>query len=277
MAIKEDEAEARVAEFYGSVGWDTEGEITEDARRWEDLREHAASYVSRCRLRVARHLPQGGQYLLDMASGPIQYPEYLEFSKHFDQRYCVDLSSQALAAAKRRIGDHGVFLHGSFFDLDLDDDFFDGAVSLHTIYHMDRDRQEEAVRKLLRITRPGKPVIVVYSNPHTITDGFGLPRKLRRAVGRLVRRNKNPEPSVYFYAHPLRWWRRFEDVAEVSIWPWRALAAHHQRRLFPDSALGARMFDALFRAEDRFPRLFVVLFQYPMIVLVKRLPAKGSD
>jgi SAM-dependent methyltransferase len=211
-----------------------------------------------------------------MASGPIQYPEYLEFSKHFDKRYCVDLSSKALAAAERRIGDHGVFLQGSFFDLEFDDDFFDGAVSLHTIYHMDRDRQEEAVRKLLSVTKPGKPVVVVYSNPHTIIDGFGVPRKLRRAVGRLVRRTKAPEPSVYFHAHPLRWWRRFEGVAEVSIWPWRAFAAHHQRRLFPDSPFGARMLDALFRAEDRFPRLFVALFQYPMIVLVKRRSAEGG-
>ena len=86
MAIKEDEAEARVAEFYGSVGWDTEDEITEDARRWEDLRPHAAAYVSQCRLRVARHTSERGQYLLDMASGPIQYPEYLEYSRTFDKR-----------------------------------------------------------------------------------------------------------------------------------------------------------------------------------------------
>ena len=270
MAIKEDEAEARVAEFYGSVGWDTEDEITEDARRWEDLRPHAAAYVSQCRLRVARHTSERGQYLLDMASGPIQYPEYLEYSRKFDKRYCVDLSAKALEAARRRIGDHGVFLQGSFFDLDLEDNFFDCSVSLHTIYHMDRERQEEAVRKLLRVTKPGKPVIIVYSNPHTIIDGFGLPRKVRRAVGRLVRRNRVVEPGVYFHAHPLRWWRRFADVAEVKIWPWRALAAHHQRRLIPDSPFGARLLERLFRAEDRFPRLFVRLFQYPMIVLVKR-------
>jgi ubiquinone/menaquinone biosynthesis C-methylase UbiE len=270
MGIEKDEAEARVAEFYGSVGWETEDDVTGDARRWEDLREHAASYVSRCRLRVARHIPESGEYLLDMASGPIQYPEYLEFSRNFDKRYCVDLSSQALQAAKRRIGDHGVFLEGSFFDLEFEDDFFDCAVSLHTIYHMDRNRQEQAVRKLLRVTKPGKPVIIVYSNPHTIVDGFGLPRMLRRGVGRLVRRSRADQPSVYFHAHPLRWWRRFEDVAEVDIRPWRAFAAHQQRRLFPDNRLGARMLDRLFRAEDRFPRLFTGLFQYPMIVMIKR-------
>jgi len=267
MAREVDEAEQRVAEVYGTVGWETEDDVTEDARLWEDLRKHAASYVSRCRLRVARHVPPQGRYLLDMASGPIQYPEYLEFSGGFEERYCVDLSAKALDAARRKIGDHGVFLQGSFFDC---------AISLHTIYHMARERQEEAVRKLLRVTRPGKPVIVVYSNPRTIVDGFGLPRKLRRAVGRLVRRGATRKTGVYFHAHPLRWWRRFEDVADVRIWPWRALAAHHQRRLVPDSPFGERMLDLLFRAEDRFPRLFVGWFQYPMIVFVKREASRSS-
>ena len=96
MAFKEDEAEARVAEFYGSVGWETEDEITEDARLWEDLRQHAASYVSRCRLRVMRHVPERGRCLLDMASGPIQYPEYLTYSENYQYRVCADMSITAL-------------------------------------------------------------------------------------------------------------------------------------------------------------------------------------
>jgi ubiquinone/menaquinone biosynthesis C-methylase UbiE len=270
LATKEGDAETRVTDFYGSIGWETNDEVTEDARLWEDLREHAASYVSRCRLRVLRHIPEHGRYLLDMASGPIQYPEYLEFSKNFEKRYCVDLSEKALDAARSRIGDHGVFLHGSFFDIDVDDNFFDCAVSLHTIYHMDRDRQEEAVRKLLRVTKVGKPVIVVYSNPFTVIDGFGIPRKIRRTIGRWVRPSRKSERGVYFHAHPLGWWDRFSEVADVRILPWRAFAAHHQKRFFPDSPFGERMLDRLFRLEDRFPGLFVRLFQYPMIVLVKR-------
>jgi hypothetical protein len=50
-------------EFYNSIGWETEGEVTEDAKRWEDLREHAKEYVSKCRLRVLRHIPANGEYL----------------------------------------------------------------------------------------------------------------------------------------------------------------------------------------------------------------------
>jgi len=149
-------AEEKAARFYNTVGWETEEEITEDAKRNEDLREHAKEYVSKCRLRVLSHIPENGVNILDMASGPIQYKEYLEYSRNFKKRYCVDLSSGALESAKKKIGDHGVSLHGSFFDIPLEEHFFDCAVSLHTIYHIDKDKQEVVVRKLIKVTKPGK-------------------------------------------------------------------------------------------------------------------------
>ncbi len=67
------DAEDKVSKFYNTVGWETEGEVTEDARRWEDLREYARGYVGKCRLRVLKHIPESGENLLDVASGPIQY------------------------------------------------------------------------------------------------------------------------------------------------------------------------------------------------------------
>jgi len=167
-----DKAEEGVSQFYNTVGWETQGDITEDAKRWEDLREHSREYVSKCRLRVLRHIPDHGVTMLDMASGPIQYGEYLEYSRHFEKRYCVDLSAGALEKAKKKIGDRGVFWHGSFFDIPIDENFFDCTISLHTIYHIDKDRQEEAVRKLLHVTKPGKPVIVVYGNPNTLVSSL---------------------------------------------------------------------------------------------------------
>lgn len=57
-----------------------------------------------------------------------------------------------LYEAREKLGEHGVYLHGSFFDIHFDNDFFDCSISLHTIYHIDRDRQEEAVRKLIHVT-----------------------------------------------------------------------------------------------------------------------------
>ena len=54
--------------------------ITEDARQWEDLRIFTRVY-SKCRLRLLKHIPESGDNMLDMASGPAAYSEYLEYSK----------------------------------------------------------------------------------------------------------------------------------------------------------------------------------------------------
>ena len=187
-----DEATKNVSQFYNDIGWkiDDDG-ITEDARSWEDLRECASAYVAKCRMRVARHIPASGDAILDMASGPIQYREYLEYSRNFKKRYCVDLSAEALKLAERRIGSQGTYLHGDFLEIDgLREDFFDCCISLHTIYHIHRDRQEAAVRKLLRVTKPGHPVIIVYRNPdahiprlmYPVRDELRVVRKLKSAT-----------------------------------------------------------------------------------------------
>ena len=267
-------AEDKVSNFYNTKGWSTSCGITEDANKWEDLRPHAQQYVRKCRLRVLRHIPESGKNLLDLASGPIQYSEYLEYSKNFKKRYCVDLSSGALKDAESKIGDHGVFLHGSFFDISLEEDFFDCSICLHAIYHMDKEKQEQAVRKLINVTKSGKPVIVVYSNPNTIISRL---RKLL-SFDFLRRKHLNGlENGVgpgefedgYFYQHPIEWWSRFGDVASVKVFPWRSFGLKFQKKLIPNNKIGSMMFSMLFKLEERFPGFFVKHFLYSMIVLTK--------
>ena len=275
-----DKAEERVSKFYNSVGWETDDEITEDARRFEDLREYSKEYVSKCRLRVLRHIPNNGVNLLDMASGPIQYKEYLEYSKNFKKRYCVDLSSAALEMAKKKIGDHGVFLHGSFFDIPMEENFFDCTVSLHTIYHIDKDKQEDAVRKLLHVTKPEKRVIIVYSNPNTLLASLpfrlvSLPFRILRKIKSILKKShikieQKEDLGLYFHPHSIEWWERFSDIAIVNIFPWRSFGSDTQKRLIPNNKLGRKMFAVLFNLEERFPNFFVKHFQYPMIILTKK-------
>src|ERR1700757_4995674 len=94
---RDTEVESKVRDFYNQKGW-TQGNDREsvDAVLWEDLRDVAASYVSDCRRRVLKELPASGERLLDAASGPIQYPEYLEYQAGFGRRVCVDISQSAL-------------------------------------------------------------------------------------------------------------------------------------------------------------------------------------
>jgi hypothetical protein len=176
-----------------------------------------------------------------------------------------------------------------FFDIKLEENFFDCAVSLHTIYHIDKDRQEDAVRKLLKVTKPGKPIIIVYSNPNTIIPKLmsSLPFRLWLKLRHLMPEKKSisttaptptaksnteiePDANLYFYPHPIEWWSRFNDAAQVLVLPWRSFSADLQKELIPNNKLGGIMFNWLFRLEDLFPDFFGRRLQYPMIVLTKK-------
>jgi len=282
--IKIENNEVKANEYYNTVGWETEEEITEDARRWEDLREYPREYVSKSRLRLMRHIPKSGENILDMASGPIQYKEYLEYSRNFKKRYCVDLSSEALESARHKISNHGVFMHGDFLTLPFEENFFDCAVSLHTIYHIEKNMQEKAVRKLIYVTKPGKPVIIIYSNPNTLlvlkpyqqlrkflSFLYNLPGKIKQiSVRDSKKKTAEPEVNLYIYPYPNEWWYSFSDVADVSIRPWRSFSSDIQQSIIPDNKIGKLMLKILFRLEDSFPNFFAKNFQYPMIILTKR-------
>ena len=280
--------EDQVRDFYDERGWQADSSgptaVYGDAQLWEDLRPCAAEYVSACRRKVLEFLDRGGELILDAGSGTIQYPEYLEYSRGFHKRVCVDVSQRAQAgeplpalgagrlqqrhrdttpsplimqlATTPRVGrvvGPGVGEHVQPL-LDL--------VALHTIYHVDKDQQETAVRELVRVLKPGATAVVVYANPDRLVA------RLKALAGR---RKPSPDSGpIYFFAHPLAWWRRFSDEAAIEIVPWRSLNANESRRLIPDNALGAAMFRAVLRFERTFPRAATQLGCYPMIVLTKQ-------
>jgi SAM-dependent methyltransferase len=263
----------QVEKIYENTGWETVGDVTCDAQTSEDLRSAAMSYVTACRLRVLKHLPKYGHRLLDMASGPIQYPEYLKYSEGFDTRVCVDLSRRALDMAKSKLGLHGEYHAGDFVDLAIEQ--VDAAVSLHTIYHIHKERQEAAVRKLIAVTKPGGIIVIVYSNPAYFVSALFSP--LRRMARVLIPRRSNGETlgTIYFHRHPLVWWEQFNDSGTVRIYPWRTLSTREQQALFPNNRLGKAMFSGLFALEDRYPRFFAAIGCYPMIVIEKRVGAQS--
>jgi len=255
--------EESLRDFYNSKGWKADGEHSKDASLWEDTRNCAQEYVSRCRLRVCRYLPSQGNFILDAASGPVQYKEYLAYSSGFSKRICVDISEEALKQAEAKLGNKGQYLQCSILDLPLPTDHVDAAVSIHTIYHIEASAQEKAVRQLLRVTKPGHPLLVIYANPDRWSSRLAriLTFWLSRAPG-----------EVYYHAHPLRWWRKFSDEAEVDIVTWRTLTAKVSRILIPDNKFGSLILRALYQMEDRFPRLLLPFAAYPLIVLKKKKP-----
>ncbi len=153
----------QIMEYYNSVGWKSIDEgLFHNASR-EDLRPVARDYIHRCRMRVARHIPAEGRFLLDAGSGPIQYPEYVEYSSGYRWRVCLDISRLALVGARERIGDHGLMVLGDLANLPFRNGGLDAAVSLHAVHHIPGDEQLRAFSELQRVLQPGGTAVVVHS------------------------------------------------------------------------------------------------------------------
>jgi len=285
-------AESRVVQsFYDDFGWKSSAAAPDtfaDASTFEDLRAVSEDYRHRCHLRVKDHLPPAGRYLLDVGSGPVQYPEYRTYSEFYDRRICVDLSRRALLEARRRLGVHGTYILGDVTHLPLQDDAVDGLVCLHTLYHVPRDRQADALRELYRVIRPGGSGVVVYSwGEHALLTNllllrFPWLRPLRRQVAwrlaQLARRLAKSQsgapcaaaaPRLYFHAHPYGWWKQQDRGFDFDVRVWRSASVAVLRRYVPSGPLGRLLLRGLFAVEELFPRATARIAQHPMFILKK--------
>jgi ubiquinone/menaquinone biosynthesis C-methylase UbiE/uncharacterized protein YbaR (Trm112 family) len=276
-----------VQEFYDVVGWQQdEDEVFVDTARFVDTRPLVQGYLRECRLRIGRELPASGEHLLDVASGPVQFPEYVEYQGGFRTRICVDFSRLALTNAARNVGDKGVLVQGDITALPFADDSIDAVISLHTIYHVPRDEQPRAFREVHRVLKPGGVAVVAYEWGDTPWGELSatrrvlhLPRKVLGRAGRALRRQRPriegsapDEPKLYFHAYDYAWFARQD-------WPFAAeVRVHH----FFSSAfleryirgrVGRALLGAIRRLEDRFPRAAGRFGRYPLIVI--RKPAGG--
>ena len=272
---------AAVREFYEQTGWAEQEKtgVFVDAARFEDLRPVSQMYRSKCHLRINRYLAGSGRYLLDVASGPVQYDEYLTYSDRYDYRVCGDISFSALRAARSKLGDKGIYLLCDITCLPLKDDAMDGVVSLHTIYHVPADEQENAFREIHRVLKPGGDAVVVYSwGRHCLLMRAAmlpwrvirLPLSLRRRIVERSRPSSVARRDLYFHAHGPRWFgqvlapsMRFETVV------WRSVSVPFMRAYIHPQLFGNRLLELVYRLEERFPRLFAKVGCYPIFIIRK--------
>lgn len=248
-----------IYKFYNELGWKEKNKVFKDAELFEDLRDGSKSYISKCRKKLLKHIPKKGNHILDFASGPIQYKEYLEYSKNFRFRHCVDFSKTAIREAKKKLGRRGKYYCNDFLNIKFKENFFDCVISLHTIYHISKNKQKRTIKKLIKVTKKNKPIIIVYSNPNTLLS------RLKNIF--IKKKNKQ---QIYFFCHPLKWWNQFESMADVKILCWRSFSAQHQKLLFPNNLIGKMMLNILLNLEKRFSNFFSKYFQYYIVILKKK-------
>ncbi|MBM3143724.1 MAG: class I SAM-dependent methyltransferase [Chloroflexi bacterium] len=277
-----------VREFYDQVGWLEVSEGVYQNARYEDLRPVSREYIHRCHLRVSRHIKPEGRYFLDAGSGPIQYPEYLEYSKGYNYRVCADISYVALQEARKRVGDHGLFVVADVANLPFAPETFEGVVSLHTIHHLPQEEHVQAYRELYRVLSPGCSASVVngwgdaliprlLSNPMRWTNRLlGVVRRLLGITptehpAKPVSMSDDNKPTSTFVRKDSADWlkEQLATLMPIEIVVWRGISVKHLRTFIHQGWGGCYVLRFLFWLEERFPHFFGEKGQYPLVVIRK--------
>jgi 2-polyprenyl-3-methyl-5-hydroxy-6-metoxy-1,4-benzoquinol methylase len=260
-----------VRDFYDNEGWEFSNSNSHDAVINENLSEVASSYVNKVRLRIKDQLGFG-EYLLDIGCGPIQYKEYEAYSEMFKLRICVDLSEKALKVAEQRIGLTGKYIVGDYLSLaPLDFAPYDGATLINVLYHVDKDLQSALVRKILSELNPGKKLLIVYSNPTSVSAAVTQIAVIaKHLLLRIFRKRdlRDLDNPIYFYRHKPKFWKQFSDSASVEILSWRTFSPPLEKLIYRKSLLGELGLRILFRLEQY--SLWAKFAEYQMIVLTKK-------
>lgn len=261
----------QLQDFYNEVGWQKDNEHFIDATSSEDLREVSSEYIARCHQRVKQHLNPNGRYLLDVASGPIQYDAYLEYSKDYQYRICADISLQGLKQAKAKLKEKGLYVLCDMTCLPFETNVVDGVVSLHTIYHIPATEQAKAFAQIYRVLKPGHKMVVVYSwgSQSLFMNLTLLPWKLLSLIKRKV--GTQAQAPIYFHAHKYQWYlSEIKSRYPVKLMPWRSVNVPFLKKFCHKYLGGKWLLKLIFALEKRFPQLFGRFGAYPMLVFEKK-------
>jgi SAM-dependent methyltransferase len=253
--------ERTVRDFYDTYGWSKGGEDERFRRFRPAYRPYHGHTVERT---LGCFAGRNGSLLI-VGGGDLPQ-SHVELASHFDKVTCIDISVVALDITRQKLPDTETVL-GSICDAPLPANTFDAVFAAHIIYHIASDDQERAVRELIRVTKPGGRIVVVYSNPRSpIRFAAGVVHRLRKrlAPDRAV---NDSGPALYFSPYPLGWWSRFKDVCSVSMMPWDIIGSYEERTLIPSDRLARAFYGAAARVERQLPSAAVHFWQYPIIIL----------
>jgi SAM-dependent methyltransferase len=106
---------------------------------------------------------------------------HVDLASHFNKVTCIDISRVGLDISQHKLPSAERVL-GSICNAPLPANTFDAVFAAHVIYHIDANEQERAVRELIRVTKPGGRIVIIYFNPRS---------PIRFAAREIVRRLRN--------------------------------------------------------------------------------------
>jgi SAM-dependent methyltransferase len=281
------EVKKQVSDFYDQVGWQIEEDGFYQNARYEDLRPISREYIHRCHLRVNRYIAPSGKLLLDAGSGPVQWPDYLTYSEHYQYRVCLDISLVALQEARKRLGDKGLFVVADVANLPFKSDSFDGLVSLHTLHHIPPEQQPDAYAGFVRVLKPGRTGAVVnaWTSPafmKRMQKWVNLMDRVNGIVNRVFKKREieltpketvpaTPKPTGTFTQHITPEWlkEKLKGRVNFQIRVWRSASVRFLRSVIQPWFFGRLWLKWLYSCEERNPEYYGENGQYPLIVIRK--------
>ena len=249
----DDQASSAIRQFYDNA-WKRDEQHELRARvLHNDLSDLGERYAAVNEQAFERNFEGGGRYFLDAACGALPR---VSFGKHFAHHVGLDFSLDGLIECRRVLGERAITVCGSLLKMPLKTSSCDGVLAAHCVYHIERERQHQAVSEMSRVLAAGR-VLIFYANPDA------LERRVTRGLKRLMGRGGGPDaPQVtdnfYYYAHPIDdmlgfLHDEFPD-STVTVLPLRLVSTTVSVRAFRVKVLGPAFFYALRTVEKLAPR-----------------------
>jgi ubiquinone/menaquinone biosynthesis C-methylase UbiE len=262
-----------VSEFYENEGWkrDASG-LYGDTRAFVDTRDVPLAFTRKCIRRLNKHF-HGGSFLLDAGSGPIAHDEYLEFGANFEYRICVDLSTQALQAARGKLGARGVYLQASLTSLPIESEMIDAVTCNHVIYQIPPAEQADAFTELWRVLKPGGVAVVIYWWQDTPLQ-WRLERLARLFAKRADEGNKPAASSAALNHFPrsVQWFEKQDWPFSYTIESFRVIGNAFMRSYVSNDWKGRLFLKGVYALQQVAPDYCGRYGQMAAIILRKKSP-----
>ncbi|MGQ9601993.1 MAG: class I SAM-dependent methyltransferase [Candidatus Bipolaricaulia bacterium] len=119
---------------------------------------------------------RGARRILDLGCGAGRHLVYL--AKEGFEPFGIDLSPTGLEQARRWLEEEGLaaqveLKEGDMTSIPYPDRFFDGAISIHVIYHGTLDQMRKAISEIHRTLRPGGLALLTFQSKRSYRYGRG--------------------------------------------------------------------------------------------------------
>lgn len=274
--------EEKVRRFYDSYGWVQKAAVSGEDTLFRSFSPAYYPYHERVNARTINCFANLSGRLLIAGGGDL--PEtHLTIANKFAEVTCLDISRIAIDIARSKLGDGGEFLLGSILDIPKENDYFNAVYCAHVIYHIDKVHQARAIKELIRVTRPGGRIVIIYANPDSLPDRAVRLKGRLPVLWKLKRKNQNYQPDpdcpppLYYFAHPLSWWSQFSDQCHVEIRPWDAVGNAQEEALLVNDRIASYGYQLFSWFEDHYPDRAARWWSYPILMLTKKPRGIGSQ